>query len=55
MEQACKCSVYLNSWHSIYDLKKVGFSKGRRGNVYNDDTTAQDNYLALIDFFKKFP
>lgn len=33
----------------------MGFSKGKRGNVYNDDTTAQDNYLALVDFFKKFP
>ena len=35
---------------------QVGFSKGLRfNNTYDDTTTAEDNYNALIDFFRKFP
>lgn len=34
---------------------KVGFSKNFRNTSHNDATVAEDNYRALIDFFRKFP
>lgn len=33
----------------------VGYSMGFRNNSNNDTTVAQDNYRALVDFFRKFP
>lgn len=33
----------------------MGFSKGFRNDTYNDATVSEDNYQALIDFFRKFP
>lgn len=33
----------------------VGFSKSKRGLNHDDGTVAEDNYKALIAFFKKFP
>ena len=35
---------------------QVGFSKGFRANYNNsDETVAEDNYKALIAFYRKFP
>ena len=33
----------------------VGFSKSHTNNTYDDYSVTNDNYNALIDFFRKFP
>ena len=33
----------------------MGFSKSNTNNTYNDQSVADDNYNALIEFYKKFP
>lgn len=58
-----KTNMYLNdySWNkkaNVLYLESpggVGFSKSKRNNTYDDETSAEDNYRALIDFFRKFP
>ena len=34
---------------------KVGFSSGLRHDNNSDETVAEDNLKALIDFFNKYP
>jgi hypothetical protein len=57
LEQKGQRPLSRISWRRTLSPIQVGFSKSFRNNnfTYTDGTTTEDNYRALIDFFRKFP